>query len=165
LPASQQQLVGRSPLFPEKSMSSKSDAPTAAAPRAQPESLRARALSLSLTVKDLQKSLKWYRDVVGFHQDRTWERDGKLAGAAMLAGDVRINLNQDDGKKGWDRVKGQGVSMHLTTTQDIDEIAAGIKQRGGKLDDEPSDKPWGVRSFGLTDPDGYLFSIQVPLQG
>lgn len=144
-------------------MSSKTDAPAAAATRAQPETFRARAISLSLTVKDLQKSLKWYRDTVGFHVDRTWERDGRVAGAAMVAGDVRINLNQDDGKKGMDRIKGQGMAIYLYASQDIDELAAGIKQRGGKLDDEPSDKPWGVRSFGLTDPDGYLFGIQVPL--
>jgi hypothetical protein len=34
-------------------------------PRAQPESFRARRLTASLTVNDIQASLAWYRDVVG----------------------------------------------------------------------------------------------------
>ena len=146
-------------------MSSKMDAPVQTTPRAKPENLRARSLSLSLTVKDLQKSIHWYHYVVGFHQERTWDRDGKMAGAAMVAGEVRINLNQDDWKKGRDRAMGEGFSIHLNTQHDVDEIAAGIKQRGGKLDAEPEDRPWGVRSFYLTDPDGYKFGIQRPLQG
>ena len=136
----------------------------ATATRSLPEGFRARSISLSLTVKDLQKSLAWY-DAVGFHVDRTWERDGKVVGATLVAGDVRLNLNQDDGKKGWDRVKGQGIAIYLHTGQEVDEVAAAIKERGGKLDDEPSDKPWGVRSFGLTDPDGYTLGIQQPLKG
>jgi uncharacterized glyoxalase superfamily protein PhnB len=131
--------------------------------RSEPQSLRARAVSMSLTVKDLQRSIAWYRDTVGFHMDRTWDRDGRVAGATMLAGDVKINLNQDDGKKGTDRAMGQGFSMHLTTGQDIDQIAAGIKARGGKIDDGPEDRPWGVRSFYVTDPDGYRFGVQKPL--
>lgn len=133
--------------------------------RAQPENLRARSMSLSLTVKDLQRSIAWYRDIVGFHLDRTFERDGKLAGAAVVAGDVRLNLNQDDGKKGQDRALGVGFSIHLTTAQEVDAIAGGITARGGKLDAEPADRPWGVRSFYLTDPDGYKIGIQKPLQG
>jgi len=35
------------------------------------------ALAASLTVKDLPKSLTWYRDVVGFAVDQQYEREGK----------------------------------------------------------------------------------------
>ena len=55
-----------------------------------------RSLQASLTVKDLQKSLTWYVDLVGFTMDRRIERDGTLRGVALSAGDVRIILNQDD---------------------------------------------------------------------
>ena len=62
-------------------------------------------MTASLTVKDLQKSLAWYRDVFGFTVDREMERDGKLRAVALKAGAIRILLNQDDGAKGFDRVK------------------------------------------------------------
>jgi len=126
------------------------------------ESLRASALSVSLTVTDIQKSLAWYRDVVGFTVDRKVERDGKLRSVALTAGEARISINQDDGAKGWDRVKGEGFSLQISTTQSIDAIATGIKERGGTLDSEPADMPWGVRMFRMRDPDGYKFGISSP---
>ena len=126
------------------------------------DAFSATALSMSLTVKDLQKSLTWYRDVVGFTVDRMVERDGKLRGVALKTGPVRIMINQDDGAKGWERIKGEGFSFQLTTEQSIDAIAARIKSRGGKLDTEPADMPWGARAFRLRDPDGYRLSISSP---
>lgn len=127
--------------------------------RAQPESLRARSLSASLTVKDLQKSLTWYRDVVGFTVDQQYEREGKLRAVALKAGAVRILINQDDGAKGWDRVKGEGFSLQFTTAQSVDEIAKRIRDRGGVLASEPADMPWGVRMFRVVDPDGFKLAI------
>ena len=97
------------------------------------------------------------RSVVPKHE--TWERDGKMVGASLKAGDVDMLLNQDDGAKGWDRVKGEGFSMMLTTTMDIDRYAADIKSRGGVLETEPADMPWGARVFRLKDPDGFKLVI------
>lgn len=115
--------------------------------------------AVSLTVKDIQKSLSWYLDVLGLGVERSFERDGKLVFAALKAGDVRINLNQDDGAKGWDRTKGLGFSINISVTEDIDAIANRIKASGGKLDSEPVDAPWGARYFALTDPDGYKLGM------
>lgn len=134
-------------------------APGADVTRAQPESFRARELSLSITANDLKKSLAWYTHILGFTTDRMHEREGKLVAVSIKAGDVRIVLNQDDGKKGTDRVKGQGFSMQFTTAQSIDEIAARIRRLGGTLDSEPADMPWGARIFRLTDPDGFKLVI------
>jgi len=127
-----------------------------------PDVLSASALSVSLTVKDLQQSLVWYRDVVGFSEVRRVERDGKLRAVSLQAGDARIAINQDDGAKGWTRVKGEGFSLNITTTQNVDAIAKGIRERGGALETEPADMPWGVRMFRLRDPDGYKLGISSP---
>jgi uncharacterized glyoxalase superfamily protein PhnB len=122
-----------------------------------------RTMSVSLTVKDLQKSLAWYHEVVGFSIDRKIERDGKLRGVALKAGEVRMTINQDDGAKGWDRIKGLGFSLQISTDQNVDEIAQRIKKLGGTLDAEPADMPWGVRMLRLKDPDGFKLSISMPL--
>ena len=127
--------------------------------RAEPQSFRARELSASLTVKDLQKSLDWYQNVVGFTVDQRHEREGKLVAVSLKAGDVRILINQDDGKKGWDRAKGEGFSLQFTTTQNIDDIAGRIREHGSTLDTEPADMPWGARVFRLRDPDGFKLVI------
>ena len=133
--------------------------PEGSTDRATPESFRARELMASLTVNDLAKSMAWYCDVVGFTVHQRHERDGKLRAVSLKAGDVNILLGQDDGAKGWDRVKGQGLSLQFTTAQDVDGIAAEIKARGGKLDSDPHTTPWGARVFRLRDPDGFLLVI------
>jgi uncharacterized glyoxalase superfamily protein PhnB len=126
---------------------------------AERQSFRARTLSASLTVKDLQKSLAWYQDVLGFTVDQKHEREGKLRAVSLKAGDVRLLIGQDDGAKGWDRVKGEGFSLQITTDQNVDEIANRIKELGGTLDSEPADMPWGARAFRLRDPDGFKLVI------
>src|SRR5688572_16951035 len=141
------------------SMSTNSTPPADRATRAQHESFRARALSNSLTVKDLERSVAWYRDVVGFTVDQRYEREGTLRAVALKAGAIRILLNLDDGAKGWDRTKGEGFSVQFTTAQSVDDIANRIKSKGGTLLTEPADMPWGVRMFRLVDPDGYKIAI------
>ena len=127
--------------------------------RKRPETLRLRSVEPSLTVNDLLRSLAWYRDVLGFTEDERWEHDGKLAGVSVTAGTVTINLAQDDWARGADRKKGEGFRLYLNTVQDVDEIATSIKSRGGMLDSEPKDMPWGARVFQLADPDGFKLTI------
>ena len=123
------------------------------------EPFRALSLSAALTVRDLDASLAWYRDILGLAVERNHERGGKLMAVSMRAGDVRILLGQDDGARGLDRVKGEGFSLQFTTDQDIDELANGLRSKGVKLDTEPVDTPWGARVFRVTDPDGFRFAI------
>ena len=125
----------------------------------KPAAFEARSLSTSLTVKDLQASLAWYRDVVGFTVSQQHEREGVVRAVSLSAGAVQLLLNQDDGAKGMDRVKGEGFSLMFTTSQDVDAIAKGITERGGTLDSEPADMPWGARVFRLRDPDGFRLVI------
>ena len=128
--------------------------------RQQPETLRGE-LSLGLTVDDIQKSIAWYRDVAGFYVEETWEHEGKVMGASLLAGSARLVMSQDDWGKGRDRKKGEGMRLHIATAQDVDEVAARIKANGGKLDSEPADMPWGegIRAFSVTDPNGFKITI------
>jgi uncharacterized glyoxalase superfamily protein PhnB len=124
--------------------------------------LNARALALSLTVRDFPKSLEWYTKVLGFTKARDFVRDGVVTGAALAAGDVELSLNQDDGKKGKDRPLGQGFSVRITTDDNIEAIADRVKKAGGKLEQEPADMPWGARIFVINDPNGYRLVISSP---
>src|SRR5437870_11573880 len=63
--------------------------------RQQPESLRLRSMAASLTVNDLQKSVAWYRDVLGFTPGERWETDGGLRGLQMEAGGGGSVLRED----------------------------------------------------------------------
>jgi uncharacterized glyoxalase superfamily protein PhnB len=128
-------------------------------PRRQPESLRLRSAAPSLTVNDLQKSIAFYQDVLGFTAKDRWEEGGQLKGVELVAGSVSFFISQDDWKKGRDRVKGQGLRIYCATTQDIDALAARVKASGHTLLEEPTDRPWGGRDFAVRDPDGFTLSF------
>lgn len=127
--------------------------------------LNATTLGCSITCKDLEASLRWYRDVLGFVVMQTFDRDGTLAGAVIRAGQIQIVLNQDDGQLGWDRIKGQGFYLQLNVAgpADVDAAAARIKAAGGTLLSEPEDRPWGARMFQFRDPDGFKLGVSTPL--
>ena len=127
-----------------------------------PEPLQGDSLEASLTVKHLEQSTSWYTDVLGFAVDRKHERAGKLIAVTLRAGAVRILLTQDDGAKGLDRAKGEGLSLQITTPQSVDAVAAEIRRHGGILDTEPTTMPWGVRIIRFRDPDGFRFTLSSP---
>ncbi len=129
--------------------------------------LNATTLGCSITCKNLEASLHWYHDVLGFDVAQRFERDGQLAGAIITAGDIRIVLNQDDGKLGWDRIKGQGFYLQINVAEpaDVDAAAQRIKAAGGTLLNEPEDRPWGARVFQFRDLDGFKLGVSTPLQG
>ncbi|MBV9495359.1 MAG: VOC family protein, partial [Acidobacteria bacterium] len=123
-------------------------------------SLTLNAIRPGLTVGDIEKSLAWYQDVLGFAvKDRWINDDGVLFGAELGAGDMSVMLGQDDWQKGRERKKGEGVRLYFITTQDVDALAAQVQANGGTLAHEPADQAWGSRDFAIDDPDGYHLTI------
>jgi uncharacterized glyoxalase superfamily protein PhnB len=136
-------------------------------PKARPARTRSgigplalRSASPSFTANDLDKSVAFYRDVLGFGVEETWKNDeGKVTGVSMKAGDVSFMIGQDDWKKGRDRQKGEGFRIYCETKKNVDDLARQIEAKGGRLDSGPTDQPWGVRDISLTDPDGFKITI------
>jgi uncharacterized glyoxalase superfamily protein PhnB len=134
--------------------------PPPARPRTDSAPLALRSASPSFTVDDLGKSVAWYRDVLGFEVEEEWKSDsGELRGVSLKAGDVSFMIGQDDWKKGRDRRKGEGFRIFCETSKDVDAIARRIVAKGGRLDQGPTDQPWGMRDISMTDPDGFKITI------
>ena len=129
--------------------------------------INATNLGCSLTCKDLDASIRFYREAVGFAVQETYEHEGKVVVAVLAAGDCRIVLNQDDGKLGWDRVKGLGfyLQINVAAAADVDAAAARVTAAGGTLIDERADRSWGVRMFQFKAVDGFKLGVSTPLAG
>ena len=134
---------------------------TAPRKKAAGSKLALSSASPSFTVNNLEKSLAFYRDVLGFKVEQTWDEGGKVMGVSLRAGGVSFMIGQDDWKKGRNRSKGVGFRMFCMTDKSVDTLAKGIEARGGKLDQGPRDEPWGVRDISVTDPDGFKLTIAV----
>ncbi len=122
------------------------------------EALQVSAITPILTVDDLQKSITFYEGL-GFAIDERWDDNGTLLGVMMGAGTTQIGLMQDDWKKGRDRRKGVGMRLSLSTTQNVDEIAARARSAGVTLGREPHDTEWSGRAFEVTDPTGFVLTV------
>lgn len=126
--------------------------------RQQPESLRLRSMGPSFTVNDVERSLAWYRDGLGFFVAERWEEGGRLQGVMLKAGACQLGLSQDDFAKGRDRAKGVGFRLWCGTAQDVDALAERLRSAGGTIVEEPGDH-WDVYSFTAQDPDGFKITI------
>jgi uncharacterized glyoxalase superfamily protein PhnB len=124
----------------------------------QNATLKGTSVMPSLTVNKLHESLEFFAGL-GFEIEDKWEKDGVLLGAMLKAGEARLGINQDDGKKGLDRAKGVGVRIYIEANDDIDQVAARAKAAGIKLKSEPHDTDWGNRAFEVDEPSGFALTI------
>jgi len=127
----------------------------------QTRTLNATGIMPSLTVDNLQRSVDFFSGL-GFEVEERWEENSVLMGVMLKAGNVRLGLSQDDGKKGRDRAKGVGMRLYIETKDDVTEIAARAKAAGLALTSEPHDTEWGSRAFEVTEPSGFLLTISSP---
>ena len=89
------------------------------------KTLQGTSVMPSLTVNDLQRSLDFFA-ALGFEVEDRWEDNGVMLGAMLKAGNARLGLSQDDGKKGRDRVKGVGMRIYIEAADNIDEVATAM---------------------------------------
>jgi uncharacterized glyoxalase superfamily protein PhnB len=131
--------------------------------KTEPETLRLRSIEPLFTVADLQRSITFYTEVLGFFvSDRFTDQRKTLQGVMLKAGVCELGLSQDDWAKGRDRQRGVGVRIWCATAQDVDALAARVKAAGHLLAGEPHDEPWGGRSFAVDDPDGFHLTFYRP---
>jgi uncharacterized glyoxalase superfamily protein PhnB len=131
--------------------------------KTEPETLRLRSIEPALTVADLQRSIKFYTEALGFFiGDRYTDKGGALQGVMLKAGACEIGLSQDDWAKGRDRQRGGAMRIYCTTVQDIDKLAARVKAAGYQLTAQPHDQAWGGRAFSVADPDDFQLPIYRP---
>lgn len=129
--------------------------------RGEPESLRLRSLTPSMTVDDLERTLRFYEKGLGFTVEERWEEEGELRGAMLVAGECRIGLAQDDWAKGRDRTKGVGFRIWAETAQDLDALAQRLGEH--RIEHEgPKTEDWGSRTLTVVDPDGFKITFTPP---
>jgi uncharacterized glyoxalase superfamily protein PhnB len=124
--------------------------------------LQVKNITTTMTVNDVNKSLKFYTDGLGFTVTDRMEQEGKLHGVMLQAGNGWLGISQDDFSKGRDRVKGVGMRLYLETDQDIEALAQQAKAAGITLDQGPGPLPWGPIGFTVTDPDGFKLTVSKP---
>ena len=127
-----------------------------------------RSVEPTFTVNDVERSVRFYTEVLGFIVGERWSDGGVLRGVTLAAA-LRRDLSRTDWAKGRDRKKGEAVNIWCSTAQDVDALAARIKAGGGRLTAEPKPilgcaQPLGGRS-GRVPPDDLPGAVTARLLG
>lgn len=99
-----------------------------------------------LVVRDLQRSIEFYRDALGFSVEFTYGEPAWYAGVER--GQLQIHLQADHTKRQ------PGQSAIYAFIDDADALFDEFKAKGVDLPQEPKNYPYGMRDFDLLDPDG-----------
>ena len=110
-----------------------------------------------LVVRDIQKSVAYYRDALGFTVDFTYGEPPSYAG--VYRGSVLLHLQAESQA---DRPPG-GSAVYLYV-EDADRIYRELRERGARIEKEPQDYPYGLRDFDVRDLDGNRLVIASPTE-
>jgi uncharacterized glyoxalase superfamily protein PhnB len=111
-----------------------------------------------LVVADIQRSLAFYRDRLGFELTGTWEPDGKLAWCRLARGGTCLMLQQACSEDGPATGRGRGVWLYATC-DDADAMHEELTAAGLMLA-LPEIAFYGMKQLFLHDPDGYVLCFQ-----
>ncbi len=116
-----------------------------------------------LSVKDLESSLKFYTEKLGFTSTPMMGPDGKLQMAFVNQGkSVQIGLSREMEPMS---ERGGGVNLMLYPDDfDIDAYYQQVKSKGVSIDYAINTEFWGDRIFALKDPDGYTLTFGKTVQ-
>jgi uncharacterized glyoxalase superfamily protein PhnB len=112
----------------------------------------------NLVVADLDRSLAFYRDVLGFEVATTVPDQGPFAFAWMRRDSVSVFLNSEASA----RLKASAGTNTLFMTVQADDTASGIDALFAAIKDrapvtmELVNQFYGMREFAIKDPDGYV---------
>ena len=100
----------------------------------------------SIFVEDRKGTVDFYVSKLGFNLEEQSER------ASMLrAGDFRLLVHV-----GGPPAAPPDLAMHLHLwVDDVDAYHQQLIERGVEVGEAPQDRPWGLRTFHVQDPNGY----------
>ncbi|MGC4107641.1 MAG: VOC family protein [Thermomicrobiales bacterium] len=116
--------------------------------------------AITIFVRDLDRARTFYAEIFGLRQ--IFADD---VSTVFDLGNTMINLLQEGeapGLIGPAKVAAveDGARMQLTIfVDDADAVIAMLRERGATLLNGPIDRPWGVRTACIVDPDGTVWEI------
>lgn len=126
----------------------------------------------NLVVADVERSVAFYRDVLGFSVFATVPESGPLAFAWMQRDNVNVFLNSAESVKEHATIASRAIggtnTLFIvleagTVAEGVDAMLASIGGRA-KVFMPLKDQFYGMREFGIEDPDGYaiFFAQELP---
>jgi uncharacterized glyoxalase superfamily protein PhnB len=114
-----------------------------------------------LFVGDINRSLAFYRDSLGFHVVNKAESDGALFWCRVQRGGCSVMLQQAMPEDGPAEGRGLGVIFYFLC-DDVDQMHAELTARGLSLE-APRTAYYGMRQITVPEPDEYNLCFESPI--
>jgi catechol 2,3-dioxygenase-like lactoylglutathione lyase family enzyme len=105
-----------------------------------------------LSVRDVDESLAYYVDKLGFADPWCWGEPSEFGG--VRAGACEIFFCRDH--------QGQPGTWIAINVGDVDALFADLSQRGADVRQPPTNFEWGMREMNVRDPDGHRIRFGTP---
>ncbi len=106
-----------------------------------------------LPVKDIVRSIEFYKDKLGFEVNFTW--NDPVEYAVLKRGDVGIHLSQREGCSDEQPTR----SAIYIFVYDVDAVYEEFLARKIELPSPPVDQVYRMREFEVRDPDGHMLTF------
>ena len=114
--------------------------------------------SIQIFVSNIEKAKKWYSEVLGM--DLIDEDDELKVLHMRLDGvDFYVETPNPKWEQGWDTVKIGGRTQIIFAAADIEQTVKELKQKGARIVEEISKRPWDRYKAVFADPDGNEFNL------
>lgn len=110
-----------------------------------------------LQVSDLDKSIAFYRDVLGFTQQFIFGEPPFYAGLEL----GKISLHLSAGKGNPSR---RGMGSVYVFCDEVEAYYAEIRTKGAEITSPLDTHPYGMQDFQIKDPDGNLIGFGRPVE-
>ena len=105
----------------------------------------------TITVSNLEESLKFYQDIVGLSINRRFEVGPGMEVVFLGAGGTEVELFYDENYEGDGNI--EGISLGFTVNS-VDEQIKLIKEKGYEVESGPFEPNPNVKFFFVRDPNG-----------
>ena len=120
-------------------------------------------LTPNLVVRDIERSIRFYCDVLDFELDQYVPEKPPFVFASVRGGGVEIFLNQYETVieeyPAFAKVPIGGTLTLYLSMQGVDDLYSEIRSNGTKIVMPIETKFYGIREFAIADPDGYIITL------
>ena len=111
---------------------------------------------ICLGVKDMERSIKFYRDGLGYKTD--CRENNPLVCFLILREQLAKDIDGNNPPKG-NGFSGITLAYNVEHKEDVDSVIELVRSAGGRIVKEPQDTFWGGYHAYFSDLDGYYWEV------